>query len=150
MGLDMYLNRRVYIGNNSDDGEIVEVTNALGKKTRYNTGKIEYVIERVAYWRKANAIHNWFIENVAGGVDDCSEIEVESSKLKELLDVCRKVSKDHSLAPQLLPTTEGFFFGSQDYDDWYFQDLEHTIKVLESLDLDEDWLAASFTYRASW
>ena len=30
----------------------------------------------VAYWRKANAIHRWFINNIADGVDNCEPFEV--------------------------------------------------------------------------
>ena len=34
----------------------------------------------VAYWRKANAIHSWFVENCQDGVDECqysNEISVD-------------------------------------------------------------------------
>ena len=48
--------------------------------------------EEVGYWRKANHIHNWFVENIQNGTDDCNyHREVTEEDLKELLDVCQKV-----------------------------------------------------------
>lgn len=45
----------------------------------------------VGYWRKANAIHNWFVQNVQGGKDECQEAYVERKKLTELRDLCKQV-----------------------------------------------------------
>jgi hypothetical protein len=42
------------------------------------------VIEEVMYWRKANQIHKWFVDNVQDGVDDCKEYWVSEEKLQEL------------------------------------------------------------------
>lgn len=47
--------------------------------------------EDVGYWRKANQIHNWFVQNVQGGEDDCGIYEVSQAKLIELRDTCQKV-----------------------------------------------------------
>ena len=79
-----------------------------------------------AYWRKANAIHNWFVKNVQNGEDDCGYYEVTHDQLEKLLRVVEDVLTDHSKASVLLPSTAGFFFGSTDYDKWYFEDLELT------------------------
>ena len=50
------------------------------------------IIEEVGYWRKANQIHNWFIENVQDGEDDCRyHNECTKEILEELLDTCEKV-----------------------------------------------------------
>lgn len=117
---------------------------------------------RVGYWRKANAIHNWFLENCAARdkwadpIDDCRPIEIPVEKLEELLDDCKKVLEDKSLATELLPTTDGFFFGSTEYDDWYFDDIEDTIDIIEPIIKfmkhmlkikDYTW---SIIYQASW
>lgn len=45
----------------------------------------------IGYWRKANAIHNWFVENVQEGEDNCQEYEVSREKMEELLDTVNKV-----------------------------------------------------------
>ena len=48
--------------------------------------------EEIGYWRKANEIHNWFVENVQNGVDDCEyHEEVTKEALEELLTTCQKV-----------------------------------------------------------
>lgn len=91
----------------------------------------------VGYWRKANHIHNWFMQNCArrdeydNPIDDCRPIEVTVDKLEKLLDDCKKVLADHSLAKELLPTKSGFFFGSTTYDDYYLGQIEQTIEIIE-------------------
>jgi hypothetical protein len=45
--------------------------------------------------------------------------------------VCKQVEADHSLAESLLPSASGFFFGATDYDEWYYNDITNTIKILE-------------------
>lgn len=69
MGLDMYLIKR-----------------------RKNDEKDDS-FNQVAYWRKANQIHNWFVENVQDGIDDCGCYEVSRQKLQDLLTNCRDVLK---------------------------------------------------------
>ena len=32
-----------------------------------------YEDNQIASWRKANAIHKWFVDNVQDGVDDCGD-----------------------------------------------------------------------------
>jgi len=48
--------------------------------------------EEVGYWRKANHIHAWFVNNVQDGVDDCRyHNEVTKELLEELRDTCIEV-----------------------------------------------------------
>ena len=100
---------------------------SISRQTNYEVG----------YWRKANHIHNWFMQNCAhrdeydNPIDDCSPIEITVDKLEKLLDDCKKVLADHSLAKELLPTTDGFFFGPTGYDDYYFGQIEQTIEIIE-------------------
>lgn len=47
--------------------------------------------EEIGYWRKANAIHLWFVKNVQEGDDNCGEYPVTKEKLQELRDLCQKV-----------------------------------------------------------
>lgn len=56
------------------------------KKYGYKT-----IFESLTSWRKANHIHNWFVENVQDGVDDCGRYEVTKEQLEELLYICHKV-----------------------------------------------------------
>lgn len=116
----------------------------------------------VGYWRKANQIHNWFMQNCArrdeydNPIDDCRPIEITVDKLEELLETCKKVLADHSLAGSLLPTADGFFFGSTEYDDYYFGDLEQTVEIIEPVlkfakhKLEIKDYAWEVYYQASW
>ena len=144
MGLDMFLfirkseYRSKYSKNKGSNLKLEypkDITNfipnlnnlSISRKTDYEVG----------YWRKANHIHNWFIQNCAykdecgDPIDDCRPIEITVDKLEKLLDDCKKVLADHSLAKELLPTVDGFFFGWTDYSDWYFDEIERTIEIIE-------------------
>lgn len=101
------------------------------------------------YWRKANHIHNWFVQNVQNGEDDCGEYRVTRDNLEDLIDVCKRVLANPALGKELLPTTEGFFFGSTEYDDGYIDDIHYTIRGLKSL-LNEELKDCDFYYHSSW
>ena len=103
----------------------------------------------IIYWRKAKAIHKWFVENIQDGVDDCGEYEVTVEQLTELRDLCHQVIENRELAEELLPTQSGFFFGSTDYDEWYFENLINTINCLDDL-LAETDVGDTFVYWSSW
>jgi hypothetical protein len=150
MGLDMYLDKRTYVRQwehiDADKQYNVEVTRG-GEPTNINPKKVKYIIEEAGYWRKANQIHRWFVENVQNGVDNCGDYYVSSEKLAELLELCKRVKADHSLAEELLPSASGFFFGGTEYDEWYFNDIDNTIAVLEEA-LEDD--RADYYYSSSW
>lgn len=103
-----------------------------------DTSKIRYIVEEVGYWRKANAIHKWFVDNVQGGKDDCGEYTVTHEQLEKLKSICEAVLKDIEkgeviLAESELPTQSGFFFGDTDYGQYYKEDLEHTVKIIDEV-----------------
>lgn len=101
-----------------------------------------------AYWRKANQIHKWFVDNVQGGNDNCGEYYVSHSQLKELLTTCRQAlfHKD----PKELQPSAGFFFGSYDIDEYYWGQIKNTIKQLDRLVKLPDFESLSFYYSSSW
>lgn len=110
---------------------------------------------QVGYWRKANAIHNWFVEHCGDGVDECQEIRVSLSKLEELKTICETIVLDPSKAKELLPTTSGFFFGSTEYDEWYINNIKYTIKLLDKVikfvkGTEETTYYYEVIYHASW
>lgn len=153
MGLDMYLDKETYIGSRWDkvNGKCeLTVTRNEGdveKLTGIKVSRINSIRESMGYWRKANAIHAWFVEK-SEMEDNCQEFEVSYDDIKELHDLCVEVRDDPSKAEELLPTQEGFFFGDTKYNKSYFQDLHDTIQICEEC-LDEP-KNAYFIYRASW
>ena len=150
MGLDMYLRKKKYIGANYEWNKVTGIVDIYknGKQVPITLNKIVNIEEEAGYWRKANAIHKWFVDNVQEGVDDCKEYYVPEGKLKELLSICKEISKNHDKAEELLPTQMGFFFGSTDYDEWYFEDIDNTIKIIENVFKDNDY--SDIYYQSSW
>lgn len=158
MGLDMYLTKRTYVQNwdymTESEKNYVSVKGADEKHIKPD--RVQYIIEQLCYWRKANHIHKWFVDNIQGGVDGGEEYTVSLSELKQLMDVCYEVMTDNSRAEELLPTEEGFFWGSTNYDEWYFTQTSNTYKILKGIveEMEEYQKQinrnAWMYYRASW
>ena len=144
MGLDSFLYKHVYVGNTlTKDNNNKSIT--IGNQ-EYPTENLEYLLYEVGYWRKANQIHKWFVDNVQKGNDDCKEYYVSEEKIKELHDLCTQIISNPEKAEELLPSHPGFFFGSYEYDEYYMKDIKHTIEILEPL-LNSD---NSIYYSSSW
>lgn len=58
-----------------------------------------------------------------------------------------KVMLNSEIANSLLPAQSGFFFGSTDYDEYYMNDIDNTIQIIESV-LAEG--SGDYYYRSSW
>jgi hypothetical protein len=147
--------------------------------TGINPERVSYITEEISYWRKANQIHGWFCNNTEEVVPDV-KYYVTKENLEELLDTCKKVLEVLNSSPksikqvvggwkdgkdymvdvevydktdvilELLPPTRGFFFGSDDIDDWYKEQVEHTIQVIEEeLNTNVDNYP-EYEYYASW
>ena len=148
MGLDMYLTAERYLWS-SEKLISDEVANLLKLNLDGERMRVESITAEAIYWRKANAIHKWFVENVQGGEDNCQRFYVEREQLTELRNMCAKLCTQREMAEETLPTADGFFFGSTEYDEWYWNSIEGTVqgidKALETFD--DKW---QFHYRASW
>jgi hypothetical protein len=83
-----------------------------------------------AYFRKVNFLFYYFDRTLGKMYDQCYAF-VELEDVDDLIDRCEQVLKDHKLAHSLLPTQDGFFFGSTDYDDWYFSDVKDCLKQMK-------------------
>lgn len=148
MGLDQYLYATKYLKNtNTEYSAILDTLNANAFGDCYGFLEIQ-----VASWRKSNQVHNWFVENCQDGTDECQRSnDISRAELEELIDLCQQVTDDHSLAQELLPCQGGFFFGSTEYDEWYFTDVADTITklryVLDNTPDDNSW---NFYYQSSW
>ena len=158
MGLDMYLRKRIYIGANYEHNKIGGEINLTkdGVPIKIELNKVTYIIEDCGYWRKANGIHAWFVENIQEGEDDCKEYYVSASKLEKLLNICLQIKANPTLAPELLPTQDGFFFGNTDYTDYYWEDIDLTINIINEILSDtveingKTFLRGEIYYQSSW
>lgn len=141
----MYLNAKRFLWHSEDElsQKIADNFPELGDK------RVKEITIEAAYWRKANAVHKWFVDNVQDGTDDCGTYEVSKEQLQELLNVVEEVLANRNQASNKLPTTAGFFFGKTDYDDWYYQDLESTRDMIKDC-LDDKWKGWFFEYHSSW
>ena len=171
----MYLSRRTYVESSADEYSTKEYQHnitkeQLPKNAQYvQPDKVKGVIEDVGYWRKANAIHNYFVNTCQDGVDDCRETLVSNEALDDLLDICKSILKAkesgmhsvelNNLIESSLPPVGGFFFGSTAIDEWYFKDLQHTVEIIETLDKgvwtdkegkDHPYYLGDIYYSSSW
>ena len=155
MGLDQYLEARKYIsGHEWEPADKQKAYDTISAALGFTPDDVyrRYVIVGlpVGYWRKANQIHHWFVENVQAGVDDCGTYSVSLEQLGELRDLCNKVIDNPDLAEKLLPTTSGFFFGDTTYDEYYFQELQSTVDIINRCLGDEKLSGCDFQYQSSW
>jgi hypothetical protein len=125
----------------------VSITKGGKDHPTIKSSRVRYVIEEIGYWRKANAIHKWFVDNIQKGQDDCGEYFVFPNQLQKLKDLCLQVIEDGNKAPELLPTNSGCFFGSTEYDEYYFDDLHETVKIIDEALLDPE---GAYYYSSSW
>lgn len=173
MGLDQYLTAERYIPRqeykkNDTTGYLDAIANpnfdVLTKgldfidPNHFTAGmSIEYP---VGQWRKANQIHNWFVQNVQDGEDNCGRYWVSEEKLKELRFACMKVILVQDNSQDVIERTaeavgldprSGFFFGGYEYDEWYFGQLQDTVSILDRIRLSKQ-LSDGYAifYSSSW
>jgi hypothetical protein len=173
MGLDMYLYARKYVSKHDytnfkrESGVMPPINKEWESLASFSPkglmdnaqdfGGIS-VSYPVGYWRKANAIHGWFVSELADGEDECQEIGVSRGHLLILQDSCKAVlaadkdemaeeAADHTLEP-----TPGFFFGNPEIDEWYIESLKYTIDMIDNVlsIVPEDSPGFDFVYQASW
>jgi len=157
MGLDMHLCSYHYYGgkwrdkHHSQEGHTLEISGDFPNKQGFELKDIDTIITNAGYWRKANQIHNWFVENVQEGKDDCRDYYVCKDKLQTLLDLCilteialEKGNNEEAL--KLLPPRKGCFFGSYEIDEWYEEDIKKTIQILEKA-IEQN---GDYYYSSSW
>lgn len=105
----------------------------------------------VAYWRKANQIHKWFVDNVQDGKDDCGSYPVSREQLTQLRDLAAAALLKPSKAGEILPPQTGFFFGNTDANsEWYKDDLKSTVKQLDKVLNSPRMKDFDFEYQSSW
>lgn len=79
---------------------------------------------QIGYFRKVNFLVKYFEDTCGLDVEKQFSLRIDKEDIEELKNRCKEVLDDHSKAEELLPTMEGFFFGSTDYDEYYFEDVQ--------------------------
>lgn len=101
---------------------------------------VDYIIDACIskedmYYRKVNFLYAFFTDKLTEEEQRCV---VTKEEVETIISNCQKVLADHSLADSLLPTQSGFFFGSTEYNEWYFNDVKNVLnqftKYLEGWD----------------
>ena len=105
---------------------------------------------QIGYFRKFNALHAYMVDTLANGVDECQEIEITKDDLLTLLDKLNKINNDRVEAANVLPTQDGFFFGSTNYDEYYFSDVKDAIEMCELFLKYFNFDKYDLIYQASW
>jgi hypothetical protein len=166
MGLDMTAFRRLHVKQwdfqKPEERYSVTVTKDGTPVAGVESKHISVVEEEVMYWRKANHIHKWFVENVQSGKDDCGTYRVSVDNLRDLHNICRRVldaSKDGiggitvkpRVARKLLPRYEGIGFGSNEYDIDYTHDTVRTLTwATRMLNAYKNGVPGDIYYHSSW
>jgi hypothetical protein len=157
MGLDMYLYKKTYVQNweHQTPEQRHTISVKLGENAREDIKphRIAYIVEQIGYWRKFNALHGWIIDNCGGGIDECQKIDISAHDLRVLLETLREVKraiedKDNKTISLLFPPTGGFFFGSTEVDEYYKEQIDQTIPIIEEAVNEEE--GEEFYYQASW
>ena len=127
MGLDMYLNGEKYH------------SSKMARKVEEGV-ELKREIFELGYWRKHPNLHGYIVETFAGGVDECQRIDLSAENLQQILDAVKK---------NVLPHTDGFFFGGSDSAD-YQDTIGQLGKAVEWLNAEEKDIWRSVNYQASW
>ena len=135
MGLDMYLTARKTVKDISPDA----LEDIIGTACKYNYSKLLIELE-VGYWRKCHAIHDWFVEAVQDGSDNCGEYWVEETLLHTLYESCWAVKIGEIRFDDV--------FDDSDLVRDQYEQIDLTIEILENvLTLGFEW---DLYYSSSW
>lgn len=164
MGLDMYLEREYYLYSwdklKEKEFHITRADRTKGSvEITIPLDKVKRLILMEHQWRKSNAIHKWFVDNVQDGNDDCGRYYVSLEKIQELKETLEKVlalryenistEELEKKCEELLPTQAGFFFGNTNYSEDYFGDIMDTLNTLDRLLAEKD-CEGTLYYSSSW
>ena len=87
--------------------------------------------EEVSYFRKVNFLVRFFGDK-GFDIEEQTPLEITKGMCEELAERCRTVLNDITTCEELLPTMDGFFFGSIAYDNYYIHDVEEVLEKLKT------------------
>lgn len=162
MGLDMYFYERHWLRPQQNKrGHLIKpsftISTEMYGKGRKRFQDVSYITCFVGYFRKANAIHKYMLDKSGYGDDidftNGRDLRIFRTDISELKNICLELlglrgKKFKERAKELLPTAEGFFWGSQEYDKWYRKDLRDFVKMANKFHLDDP--DVDVIYYADW
>lgn len=89
----------------------------------------------IVRWRKKNWIHGYFeevITNGEGEIANCEYHSIDWDVVRGLIEKMKKALDQRN--PSHLEPKPGFFFGSTEVDDYYWDSLQGDLNHLEMLD----------------
>ena len=101
----------------------------------------------VGYFRKFNALLNWVSTHVKN-VENCEEVLLTREHLETLKATLQNLNQDN--CHELLPTQDGFFFGSLEYDDNYWEDVNELRPLLDNLLTETNFESERLFFWAWW
>lgn len=156
MGLDMYL-RKIKRTDHSIDQlksldryDLTPDSEDIKEFLPLHQSEMGYfsIFKQVAYWRKFNALHNWFVIHVQIGIDDCGMYEVTRDHIVDLVNTLFNVLEEKD--PSDFMPVVGSFFGSNEVDEYYWEQVENTRDKMYRLLNDFDWENERLFYCSSW
>lgn len=142
MGLDIYVevsNRKVRDEAIAENKKIQERNNKAyeeqGSDAQFEQ-TVDFPSKQEYYFRKFNALVDWVERNV-GNVENCEPMELSKDDIESLQSTLTDLTPENCDVE--LPTCEGFFFGSQEYDQWYWQDVENAKQMCQEILKQTDW-----------
>lgn len=144
MGLDMYLTARNSVCGaefvKPEEKAIHDVcakgAELLGLGKACDNLDLITISREVGYWRKANAIHNWFVVNAGNNEDDCQQVYVGRDQLSELRDICQQIIDGCLLV-------DGRVHNGTQYSPGAVEEIYEDDKVMTNTALAEELLPAS-------
>lgn len=88
--------------------------------------------KEIGYFRKVNFLVKYF-EDLGYTIENLVPISVSKDDIITLRDKCQSVLDNPKQAQEILPTTEGFFFGSTEYNENYFDDVKQVLAYCNKL-----------------
>lgn len=157
----MYLIKKKKDANKSDlwnfDNELIYWRKA-NQIHKFFCDKGEEIEEEISYKLKKEDLQelldicNRILKEVItepGKVKNGAQYNIEKQEWEPVLEN-GKVIVNKELCEELLPTQDGFFFGSTEYDEYYLEDIQQTKEKLEQIIDNIDYENEDVYYLASW
>ena len=146
MGLDMYLRGEQYVSEYDHSQQAPEGGSLRVERPKIDGFDIcEYVLD-MGQWRKFAPLHEYIVDEFAGGEDNCQRIHFEPEDLRKIANALRH---------DKLPANEdcgGFFFGSPE--GWQEERTERAWDHAQKFEKAAFWIEQktwrSVYYQASW